>query len=332
MKIRHLSMGKPAQKRDYLYQYRLDPAGFLIAAFGVLLLLLLSHPLVSATEFTDGNGSTIHFDQPFSRIISLYGAHTENLASLGLEKEIIGRTKDDDYPPSIIAKPIFSDRDNPEKFIAARPDLILIRPMIARSHPQLFKELRQAGITIVSLQPRDVSQMYSYWKDLGELTGKTKEAEKMIKEFKAGLGKIKKRYADIAPQKRPKVYFEAIHNKMRTFSPESISIFSLVSAGGINVATDAIPRHSTNIADYGKERLLSHGQDIDIFLAQTGRMNRVNKPTLVNEPGFQAIKAIRNGRVYLIDEKLVSRPTLRLLQGIKELNEILYPAADRAVK
>jgi cobalamin transport system substrate-binding protein len=293
---------------------------------------LLTHQAASATELTDISGNTIRFDRPFTRIISLYGAHTENLVSLGLDKEIIGRTKDDDYPPSITSKPVFSDRDNPEKFIAARPDLILIRPMIARSHPQLFKELLRAGITIVSLQPTDVDGMYSYWKDLGKLTGKTIEADNMIKDFESELLWIKKRYTDIALQKRPKVYFEAIHAKMRTFSPNSISIFCLDSAGGINIATDAIPRHSTNIADYGKERLLSHAEDIDVFLAQTGRMNRIERSTIENEPGFQAIKAVRNGKIYLIDEKLVSRPTMRLLQGIGKLNEILYPVAARAGK
>jgi iron complex transport system substrate-binding protein len=254
-----------------------------------------------------------------------YGAHTENLAHLGLDKEIIGRTGEDDYPPAITGKPEFSDRDDPEKFIAAHPDLVLIRPMVESSHPELFAKLQQAGITVVSLQPTDVEQMFAYWRDLGRLTGKTDKAEEMIKEFRSGLAQIGKRFADIPENKRPRVYFESIHAKMRTFSPDSITIFALESAGGINIAADATPRHATNIAEYGKERILSHADDIDVFLAQTGRMNRVEKITILNEPGFQAITAIRDGRVHLIDEKLVSRPTMRLLLGIRELNNILYP-------
>ncbi len=305
---------------------------FIFFSLFVLVFSLAISQNASGTDLTDSSGTTIHFTRPFTRIISLYGAHTENLVSLGLEKEIIGRAADDDYPPSITAKPVFSDRDNPEKFIAARPDLILIRPMISRIHPQLFKELRQAGITVVSLQPTNVGQMYSYWKDLGKLTGKSKEADRMIKDFESELTRIKKSYSYIPKTARPKVYFEAIHAKMRTFSPQSISIFSLQSAGGINIATDASPRHSTNIADYGKERLLSHGQDIDIFLAQTGRMNRVDTSMIAKEPGFQAIKAVKDGRVYLIDEKLVSRPTMRLLEGIEKINQILYPASANAKK
>jgi iron complex transport system substrate-binding protein len=152
----------------------------------------------------------------------------------------------------------------------------------------------------------------------------------MIREFQTGLALVKERFADIPAAKRPRVYFESIHSKMRTFSPDSISLFSLESAGGINIATDATPRHLTNIAEYGKERILSHAQDIDVFLAQTGRMNRVDKLTLLEEPGFQAIKAVQDGKVYLIDEKLVSRPTMRLLLGIQQLSEILFPRAGQA--
>lgn len=280
----------------------------------------------SATDLTDQSGKTIHFEHPFTRIISLYGAHTENLARLGLDKEIIGRTSEDEYPQSIVAKPEFSGMDNPEKFIAAHPDLVLIRPMLEHSHPKLFATLQQSGITIVSLQPANIDEMYAYWQNLGKLTGKTKESQVMIQEFKSGLAQIKEKFTNIPDNKHPRVYFESIHEMMRTFSPNSISIFSLVSAGGTNVAADAVPRQSTNIADYGKERILSHADDIDVFLAQTGRMNRVDKMTILEEPGFQLIKAIRNGRIELIDEKMVSRPTMRLILGIQQLNEMLYPS------
>ena len=121
------------------------------------------------------------------------------------------------------------------------------------------------------------------------------------------------------------VYFEAIHSKMKTFSPGSMAIFALETAGGINIAFDAKPRRGTNIAVFGKEKLLTRGADIDVFLAQVGTMNRVSVETIKKESGFQVIKAVRNGEIYLIDEMIVSRPTLRLLYGIYEIGRVLYP-------
>ncbi len=261
----------------------------------------------------------------YKRIISLYPAHSENLTALGIDKELIGIAASDTYPPSILKKQRFSHRDNAEKFIAAKPDLVLIRPMIARAVPQLITQLERAGITVISLQPRSIDEMYSYWQRLGILCGREQEAGLMIRNFKEALRRLESSTANIPQEKRPMVYFESIHSKMKTFAPASIALFVLREAGGKNVATDAVARKNSNIAAYGKERILSHAENIDIFLAQQGRMNRVTVQKILEEPGFQAIKAVREGMVFLVHEELVSRPTRRILLGIQEIKDILYP-------
>jgi len=272
--------------------------------------------LLSATENTT---------PVYKRIISLYPAHTENLTALGLSQEVIGIATSDTYPPEILGKQRFSHRDNAEKFIAADPDLILIRPMIAHAAPKLIEQLEGAGITVISLQPRSVEEMFTYWMELGNLSGRDGNAAEMVQSFKEELIQFKQELQSIPLDKRPRVYFESIHSKMKTFSPASIAIFVLEQAGGRNIATDTEARRNTNIAAYGKERILSHADDIDIFLAQQGRMNRITTREILREPGFQAIRAVREGRVFLVDEQLVSRPTQRIIEGIRQIKTILYP-------
>jgi iron complex transport system substrate-binding protein len=102
-------------------------------------------------------------------------------------------------------------------------------------------------------------------------------------------------------------------------------MFCLETAGGINIANDAVPRSNSNIAGYTKERILQHADIIDVFLAQRGRMNPVTVEMIKEEPGFGAIKAVRNDRVYLVDEKLVSRPTPKLIEGMYLIHRLLYP-------
>jgi iron complex transport system substrate-binding protein len=101
-------------------------------------------------------------------------------------------------------------------------------------------------------------------------------------------------------------------------------MFILATAGGVNIAADASQVRTTNIAYFGKEKLLSRGGDIDFFISQHGRMNPITKDIIMNEPGFKAIRAVRENRVYLIEEQLVSRPTLRILEGIDRLHTIFY--------
>lgn len=282
-----------------------------------------------AAAVNEAEGLSPAAEKPFQRIISLYSAHTENLAALGAADQLIGITLSDDYPAAIIDKPRFSYRQDPEKFIAARPDLILIRPMIEHSYPQLISKLRQAGITVISLQPTSVAGIFAYWQALGVLTGREQAAAEMIASFKKEISRIAGGRRKIPPQERPKVYFESIHKKMKTFARQSIAVFVLEQAGGINIASDAIQVRKTNIADYGKERILAKADKIDFFIAQQGRMNPVNLKMIKNEPGFQAIRAVQQGNIFLIDERLVSRPTLRIVEGTRLLNRILYPADNR---
>ena len=295
------------------------------------LILSLNIPAVFGKKFQiaapdmiiDQAGRKIVINDRHQRIISLYGAHTENLFRLGLEQEIIGVSRHEDYPPMALKKPVFSYHDDPEKFLAARPDLVLVRPMIDRGYPQLMTRLEKSGITVASLQPGTVEEMYTYWQILGALTSRQDRALKMIANFKAAISGFNTLTASIPIRK--KVYFEAIHNKMKTFSPDSMAVFALETAGGINVATDAMPVRKTNIAFYGKERILARGPQIDVYLAQSGKMNRPTVALIKDEPGYQVIKAVHQNEIYIVDEHIVSRPTYRLLAGIAKIGTILYP-------
>jgi iron complex transport system substrate-binding protein len=273
----------------------------------------------------DQAGRRIRIKKPFERLISLYGAHTENLFALGLDSEIIGVSANEDFPPAALGKPVFSYHDDPEKFLAARPDLVLIRPMIDRGHSQFVTMLENAGITVVSLQPGTVDEIYVYWEILGMLTGKQKKARGLITGFKRSVAEFEALTGSRSNAQRKRVYFEAIHSKMKTFAPDSMAIFALESAGGINVAADAKPVRKTNIAYYGKERILSQASQIDVYLAQFGSMNRPTVSMIKTEPGFQVIKAVKRDQVYIVDERIVSRPTMRLLDGIYRIGTILYP-------
>lgn len=293
---------------------------------GILGLHLASGSCLALQEdeaIVDQAGRHIQIRSPFQRIISLYGAHTENLYALGLDKEIIGVSRHEVFPPRALDKPAYAAHQDLERFLAVDPDCVLIRPMLDRGYPQLVQGLERLGVKVVSLQPNTVQEITDYWQKLGRLTGKQDAAGQMIHSFNRTLDRFEQLNKKIANPQH--VYFEAIHSKMKTFAPDSIALFALESAGGINVAQDAKGLRGTNIAAYGKERILTHAHEIDVYLAQKGPMNRPTKDMIRQEPGFQAIKAVRNNNIHIIDEFLVSRPTFRLLLGIAHIGHLLYP-------
>lgn len=297
------------------------------ALFLTFILTLLSTPAL-AEQMADDVGTTFFFQKPFTRIISLYAAHTENLFNLGLEEEIIGVSNNEDYPSHALEKPQFSAKDGVEKFLAAKPDLILIRPMHHKGYPALWNALKKQGIQILALQPNTIDEMYRYWRKLGRLTGREPQSERMVGDFKEGLEIAAQRLERIPRSERPSVFFESIHKKFATFAPESMPIFVMGMAGGINVAANARSRHGTNIATFGLEQLLSRASAIDVYLAQFGVMNQVEVRDIMNSPAASRIKAVRDRNVFLVDEHIVSRPTMRLLKGIDTVHKLLHPAGN----
>ncbi len=286
--------------------------------------LLFSFLLVTncfAELIVDKDGKRIEFSHPFTRIISLYGAHTRNLVDMGAGEQIVAVGRSDKQMPDL---PSLGFREDVERFLVLKPDLVIIRPMISRAVPRLIKQLEQNGVVVVSLQPNNMDDMFSYWLDLAKLSGHDRQAEEMIDSFKKKTAEFQLKVDKIPMDKRLKVYFEAIHKRMKTFTSGSMPIFVLEQAGGINIASDAIQVRKSNIAEYGKERILSKADEIDVFLAQKGRMNPITIDMIKNEPGFQVIKAVRDNRVYLIDERLVSRPTMGLLQAMEQIHNMLY--------
>jgi iron complex transport system substrate-binding protein len=292
--------------------------------FTILFSCLLAAPVLGG-PIIDNDGRVIQPKTSYQRIISLYAAHTRNLIDMGAEAQIVAVGRSDQQLPDLPDLPTLSFRDDPERLLALKPDLVLIRPMLSHSYPHMVESLEANGVTVVSLQPTSVDEMFRYWENLGVLSGHQDEASQMIARFGAGLAEINRQVERIPAEERKKVYFQSIHKRMKTFAPKSLAMFVLESAGGINVAADAVQVRKSTLAAYGKERILSKAKKIDVFLAQEGRMNKVSTEMIRQEPGFQVIKAVQENQVFLVDEKLVSRPTLGMLEGIRDIFGMLYP-------
>lgn len=274
----------------------------------------------SAMDATTLQGDT---GRSFTRIISLYAAHTQNLLLMGAGDRLVGvsRSAPEEATQN---RTVLGSRDGAERFLALAPDLVLIRPMHERAHPGIWQTLREQGVTVLALQPNTLEEMYDYWKTLGRLSGRAQEARRMVKDFRYGLKTMLDQAARRPASERAVVFFESIHRYYRTFSDGSMPMLVLRAAGGVNAFPKAPARHGSNIADCGKERLLGMGEAIDAYVAQTGRMNGITRDTIMNEPGYHAIRAVREGRVFLVDEALVSRPTPKLLDAARKLRGLLY--------
>lgn len=278
-------------------------------------------------SFIDDDGNTITVEKPFNRIIALYSAHTENLFSIGAGQFVIGGHKTCIYPAQADLLPKFDYTGDPEYIIAEDPDLVLIRPFIRRSHPNYIAELEKAGILVVSLYPESIAEFDDYMLKLGILTGREKEAQEKLLAFHDTLHTIRRDTAGIGNKKT--VFFESTAAENRTVSPASLPAYAIEMVNGINIAARAEPvNQGSSIALYGAEKLLQNADKIDAYIVQQGAMNRAKTmEDLLKRPGFSTIKALRENQVLFIDEKIISSPTFRYIEGVKQIAVFLYPDA-----
>ncbi len=278
-----------------------------------------------AIDFVDDSGYRIRMDHPAGTIISLYSAHTENLFSLGVDREIIGVGKSDIFPYAARQKTIYDYRSDPEKVIAARPDVVIIRPFIERHSPDFVNSLRRTGINVVSLYPDNFEEFDEYIYKLSMITGREKRARKMLEEFHKELSELESQTKDI--KNKVGVYFESSDIEYKTVTPQSMAANAIKFAGGRNVADDAVPIEvGSSIVVYGTENIIKKADEIDFYVTQRGVMGAGgNLHSISIRPGFDTLKAIKEGHVVEINQKIISSPTFRYIKGVKALQRAFYP-------
>jgi iron complex transport system substrate-binding protein len=275
-------------------------------------------------DFTDDDDNEISFQNPFVRIIPLYSSHVENLFAIGAGASVIGIARGTDYPPEATALPVFDYNGDPEHIIAAEPDLVIIRPFVRRNSPDYIQKIENAGIPVVSLYCESFEGFDEYILRLGMLSGKLPEAEEKLSSFHRELAEIQKRGEGIQVKKR--IFFESTENEVRTVTANSLPARAIEFAGGINAAPLLPPMSAgSSIARFGVEALLGIADNIDVYIVQQGAMNRTSGiEALRARPGFGAIKAVEEGQVLFINEKLISSVSFRYPEGVRILADFLY--------
>ncbi len=279
----------------------------------------------AAISFVDDDGCTINMDKPAEKIISLYSAHTENLYYLGVGDKVIGGYKTCVYPPEAAFLPKYDYSGDPEEIIAADPDLVLIRPFITRKNPDFVQALKTAGINVVSLYPDEYDKFDDYINKLALMTGSEDKAAELLEDFHNDIAQITAVTAHIEDKSR--IFYESTETEIRTISEGCMADLAIEFAGGINICDGAEPMSDgSTIAAFGVEKVLENADNIDVYVSQRGSMNSGgNLISISQRPGYETIKAVKEGRVYVINEKIISSPTFRYVKGVREMARFLYP-------
>ncbi len=273
-----------------------------------------------------------------ARIVSFLPSATEMACALGLGDQLVGITHECDYPPEIEGKPVvvrnvlpIETMSQPEIDAAVTqrmrdglslyqvdekllqrlaPDIIVTQDLCQVCAPS-GNEVTQAlnllpkKPQILWLTPKSLEEIFDNLRELGEATGRVKEAEVLIASGRARLEKI-------ATATDP-VYCSG------HWMPEMVEI-----AGGI----DALARKGTDSVRIPWNDVLEWAPEVLIITPCGFNLDKVIEltPQLFTNPGWSELPAVRGGRVYAVDaNSYFARPGPRVVEGTELLAHLIHP-------
>jgi iron complex transport system substrate-binding protein len=263
---------------------------------------------------TDSGGTEVTIDAPPAFIASLDAAHTEVLYAIGAGSQVKAVDNTSNCPAQVAALEARIDAFNPsvEAVTAMQPDLVVT----AFDTGDLVASLRSAGITVLFLEaPADVAGTYDDIQLLGRATGHTDEADTLVTAMSNEVSAL----AATASGEQPTVYHE-LDNTYYSVGPGSFLDDMYKTLGATNIAEStgqAYPQLSA-------EAIIAANPDV-IILADEGFGE--NATTVAARPGWSAINAVKNDRIYAIDPDIVSRPGPRIVDAMRQLAAALYSEA-----
>jgi iron complex transport system substrate-binding protein len=293
--------------------------------------------------------------RPKPRIVSLIASATEIVAALGFGRNLIGRSHECDFPAEVLALPACSEPkidvhgtsreiDERVKSLAGAavsvyrvfPDVLKrLAPthIITQTQCEVcavsLKDVEQAmadmiGVErppqIVALAPMALADVWADIRAVGQSLGSPDRAEALVGTLQQELDAIRAQAAPAGSQ--PSIAcLEWIDPLMScgNWVPELVDF-----AGGRNLLGEA-GKHSPWL-DW--EKLAACDADV-IAIMPCGfdiPRTRLELPPLTDDPRWQKLRAVREGRVYLTDgNQFFNRPGPRLVESARILAEILHP-------
>jgi iron complex transport system substrate-binding protein len=197
---------------------------------------------------------------------------------------------------------------NTEEIVSASPDLVIASvPYRMESLAAILK----CGVPVLTLAPHSLADVYQDIRLLGHILHAQDRAAAVVEEM---MGVFASTQDAVSAAETPLVYCEEwgkplIHSQ--TWVAELVS-----AAGGRFLGKPGSVTDAAAIA----------AQDPDVLVfAWCGAGDRVPLGRVIEKRQWQALRAVRKGRVYCVPDEFLNTPAPNLLQGLRALAGVIHP-------
>jgi len=261
------------------------------------------------------------------RIVSMAPSATEILFAVGAGDSVIAVTDYCDYPPEVKEK-----KDNGEiksiggystpsleKIVDLEPDLIVS----AHGNPsELLYWLVDTNVhpgieyPVYAQHPGNIEEIFAHMEIIGVLTKSDETASSLVAELKDDLQEIEEKTESLEEGQRPRVYY-AMGSILYTPGKGTFQHEVIEMAGGENIAA----KYLSSWGVFSIEKLID--EDPQVILYSGHGSESIVPDQIKSDERLSTVDAVKNDRIYQINEGEISRPGPRLVNVTKTVYGLL---------
>lgn len=241
-----------------------------------------------------------------TKIISLSPSATEILFGIGAGPQVIAVDSLSNYPATAPTTKLDAYSPNIEAISAYKPDLVILNDSATKAQ-DVKSGLEALGITVYfEHTPSTIAGAYQEMTDLGNVTGRSAGAARLISTMKKRIAAIVKR----AKVHKKVTFFHEIDKTLYTATSQTFIGSIYKDFGLINIADSASKSDSSGYPQLQSEFVIKANPST-IFLgdAQYGESSK----TVVTRAGWRGIAAIKKGNIFALPNDIPSRWGPRLV-------------------
>ncbi|TYP77562.1 ABC transporter substrate-binding protein [Paenibacillus methanolicus] len=263
---------------------------------------------------TDATGAQVTFEKAPEKVVTLVPSETEIMFAIGAGDAVVGVDDNSNYPEEAAAKAKVGGMEaNIEAIVALKPDLVLASSSM---NAPAVEKLRSLNLTVLATDPKTYDEVMNKIGQIGAIMNKTNEALEVANHMKDVRQQVMDAVKD-AP--KPKVYLEFSPGwtvGKGEFLDEIITL-----AGGANIA------EQPSWYEIDPEKVIEQNPDVIVYASLNIKEGEKNPilDAIEKRPGWEAIAAIQNKKLYEVEQDPLVRVGPRLAEGLLEVAKKLHP-------
>jgi iron complex transport system substrate-binding protein len=249
-----------------------------------------------------------------ARIVCLTAETAGILYALSAGDRVVGVSGYTTWPPEARKKPKIGGytRIHLDRVLDLKPDLVLAYSDL---QADTVRDLIRRGITVITLNQRSLTEILQTVRMIGAIVGKPADAQRLMAMMEAAFGRVQAASSEF--KRRPRVYFEEWDDPLISGIEWVSELIGL--AGGDDIFPELREGRVATDRRVQSDEVIRRDPEI-IVASWCGK--KVRPERIARRPGWDAITAVKRGRIYEIKSAHILQPGLSVINGMQRLHEI----------